>query len=158
TMSQRPPLSVPSDRSRAKYGTFVMRGRKHAGKTLAQIDLGGDRDYIAWAAGHTDGKGHPDPHVRKVCAAYLESTKAGHIAAAAVTLPLSVVSCPDLTPGAKLLFAVIWTAADQEPDHCCRLGNVELQSRTALSARHVKRMLSELEGMGLIRRLARDAG
>jgi hypothetical protein len=136
-----------------KYGTYVMPRGKYAGRTLAQIEQGGDRDYIVWSA-----REYPNAKIRRACAAYLESTEAGRESPGAVTIPLPVVSDADLSPGAKLLFGVIYTAADLDPDHYCPLGNAELQARTGLSATQVKRLLPELEAMGLIQRSLRDAG
>jgi hypothetical protein len=137
-----------------KYGTYVMpRGSKHAGRTLAQIEQGGDHDYIVWSA-----QEYPNAKIRRACAAYLESTEAGREPADAVTIPLPVAASTDLSAGAKLLFGVIYTAADQDPDRLCRLGNAELQARTGLSAGQVRRLLPELEAMGLIQRSLCDAG
>ncbi|HZW32117.1 MAG TPA: hypothetical protein VFF52_15500 [Isosphaeraceae bacterium] len=148
-MAHRPPPALP------KYGTYAMpSGSKYAGRTLASIARTREgRDYLGWAA-----REYPDTRTRRTCAAYLESVDAGREAIRVLIMPEPVGASTLLSPGAKLLFAAIYTAADQDPDHRCRLGNAALENQTGLSPKQVKRLLPELEMMGLIRRELSDAG
>jgi DNA-binding MarR family transcriptional regulator len=84
----------------------------------------------------------------------LES-RASERAAPVLMVPMSIAADTTLSPGAKLVFAAVFTAADQDPKQRCRLANRDLESQTALSGKQVKRLLVELEAMGLI---ARDFG
>jgi DNA-binding MarR family transcriptional regulator len=135
----------------ASHRTFVMPGRKHRGKTLDAIMAAGDRPYIEWAA--TD---YPDPKVRAAATSFLEST-ASERSTPLLAMPRSIAADTSLSPGAKLVFAAIWTAADLDPDQRCTLSNDELQAQTALSSKQVKRLLVELEGLGLIARVVSAA-
>ena len=130
----------------SQYGTFVMPLRKHKGKTLEAIAAAGDRDYIEWVATNVS-----DKRIRSAAAAFLEST-ASRRSSNLLSIPTSIAADATLSPGAKLVFGAIFTAADQDPDGRCTLSNEDLQAQTALSGKQVKRLLIELESLGLIAR------
>jgi hypothetical protein len=135
------------DLTMASSGTFVMPIGKHKGKTLDAIAAAGHRGYIEWAAANMS-----DKRIQAAAASFLEST-ASERSAPLLSMPASIAATATLSPGAKLVFGVIFTAADQDPLQRCTLSNEDLQAKTALSGKQVKRLLVELEALGLIARV-----
>jgi hypothetical protein len=140
-----------------QYASYVLTWGRHKGQTLAQIDAAEDRGYIRWIAANAHDAGE-----RAIAQVYLDSAatewEAGCKAPALAIVPESEQASKDLSLGGKVLYTAIYTAADRDPGHRCRLGNDELADATGLSTKHVKRLLQELEvRQGLIARDMRDA-
>jgi hypothetical protein len=131
----------------ATYRTFVLPFGKHNGKALEQVDLTGDRAWFSWAAENIS-----DRETKRAVKCYLESVAQGQIVASVLALPeaIAAYSSADLSPGAKVLLAVIYTAADRDPDGWCKLDNSALAHGSGLSHKHVKPIPAELEAQGLI--------
>jgi hypothetical protein len=129
------------------YRTFVMPWGKYKGKTLDEIAALRYRPYLEWAANRCD-----DKRVRAAATQYLESTAAER-SSPLLTMPKPIAASPELSPGAKLVFGAIFTAADQDPEERCRLPNPAIEAQTGLSGKQVKRLLVELEANGLIARV-----
>jgi hypothetical protein len=129
------------------YLTSVLLLGTHKGKTLEHADVAGDRAWLSWAAGNDSDRG-----TKRAVKCYLESAARGQIVASVLALPEAIAeySSADQSLGAKVLFAVIYTAADRDPDGWCKLDNSALALRSGLSDKHVKRMPAELEAQGLI--------
>jgi hypothetical protein len=123
---------------------------KYRGKTLDAIVACGDRAYIEWLA-----RDSSDKRIKAAAASFLESIDSEQRLLHALT---STAANSELSPGAKLVFLVIFAVADQNPRRHCTISNAEIARRTALSEKHVKRSLDDLGGHGLIERVMRDAG
>ena len=67
-------------------------------------------------------------------------------------LPLEVAADPNLSPGAKILFAVILTLTKGAWGRCCAR-NEKLAEMTGLSVIQTRRLLQDLEKRGLISRV-----
>jgi hypothetical protein len=67
-------------------------------------------------------------------------------------VPMAIMSDPDLSPGAKLLFGVILSLT-KGPWARCFASNEALGKMTGLSVTHVRRMLRDLEQRGMISRV-----
>ena len=136
----------------SQYGAFVMPFGEHKGKTLATIDATGHRQYIRWAANNVN-----DREVHTAAYSYLATTEDKQ-RAPLMLLPLAIAADTALSPGSKLVFAAIYTAANVGPDQRCLASNADLARVTGLSPKHIKRSLDDLEGNGMITRIMRDAG
>jgi hypothetical protein len=69
-----------------------------------------------------------------------------------VALPVELLRRTDLSPAAKLLVAVVMDSARGSRAGSCRLTNEALGARIGRSAASVKRLLAELEAVGVVRR------
>jgi hypothetical protein len=134
-----------------KYANHRLTWGKHRGRTLAEIGAAGDRDYIAWMSG-----GAWSPGEREIARVYLEDAE-DRLPALAI-LPEPILASKNLSPGAKCLFAVVYTSALHDPNRHCRLSNAGLARSAGLSTKQVQRLLDALEGLGLIVRELPDPG
>jgi hypothetical protein len=97
-----------------------------------------------------------DAGEREIASVYLDSTEDEMPTLAIV--PEAILARRDLSPGGKILFAAIYTAALRDPDRRCRFSNAMLTQSTGLSHKQVQRLLDTLQGSGLIIREMPDPG
>jgi len=75
-----------------------------------------------------------------------------------VAVPVELLERTDLSPAAKLLAGVVLDSARGSRAGSCKLSNASLGARIGMSGASAKRLLAELEALGVIRRETIAAG
>ena len=125
------------------YMTHVIRVGKHFGRTIHQIARK-DPDWVVWLAGLQESKRGFTRRDVAAARAYIASPYWERLCPV-VGIPRDVLIDRALSLGAKVLFGVLWTEADQDAEHRCRLSNDGLCDQSSLSPRQVKTLLADLE-------------